>query len=125
MNDARPPEGGTTFSGESRSFPAPAPRFDLEATLQALRDARHRLLADRIDMRQVGEIVDRTVDNVLADGFFTDPQMREAAGVGALIAGVAFQSVTSNGREAMILNFVTMFGQSLVDHARAETGARP
>jgi hypothetical protein len=92
--------------------------YDPEATLAQMRGARET----RPLIRDVAPIVDRSVAQ--ARHLWADPAEREAAGFGCLTAAANFAEVAQDGPQAMMLNLVGLFGQSLVDDARAEMRAK-
>lgn len=91
--------------------------YDPERSLAEMRGARRRPF-----IREAAPIVDRAVAQ--ARHLWQDPAEREAAGFGALAAVATMGIAAGTGGEAMILNLVGLFGQALVDDARAEMRAR-
>lgn len=96
--------------------------FDPESALTVMRESRRNPPAKlgQAYVRAV-EIVDRAVEQ--ARHLWKDPAEREAAGFGALTAASTFVSAAVDGGDAMMLNLVGLFGQALVDDARAELRA--
>lgn len=91
--------------------------YNPESTLAQMREAR----TAKPFIRDVAPIVDRAVAN--AKGLWPDPAERETAGFGCLTAAATLAEVTTDGSTAMIINLVGLFGQALVDDARAEATA--
>ncbi len=97
--------------------------FDPENALAIVRSARREPppMLGQI-FTEASAIVDRAVAE--ARHLWKDPAEREAAGFGALTAASTFMAVAVDGSDAMMLNLVGLFGQALVDDARAELEAR-
>ena len=90
--------------------------YDPEQSLAEIRGARRA----RADIASIAPAIDRAVAQ--ARNLWADPRDRESAGFGALSAAASIAVVATDGAQAMILNFVALFGQALVDDARAEMG---
>lgn len=96
--------------------------FDPESALTIMRAARRQPSPLGQHFTNAAAIVDRAVAE--ARHLWKDPAEREAAGFGALTAASTFVSVTTDGGQGMLLNLIGLFGQALVDDARAEMKAR-
>jgi hypothetical protein len=88
--------------------------YNPELTLQQMRAAR----TTNALVREAVPPVDRAVAH--ARGLWPDPTEREAAGFGCLTAAATLAEVAGDGGQAMIINLIGLFGQALVDDARAE-----
>jgi len=92
--------------------------YDPESTLTQMRLSR----TENPLCREAAPAIDRAV--VEAKALWPDPAERETAGFGALVAAATIAAVTIDGATAMTVNMIGLFGQALVDDARAEVGAR-
>jgi len=91
--------------------------YDPESTLTQMRLAR----TENPLCQECAPAIDRAV--AYAKGLWLDPAERETAGFGALVAAATIAAVTIDGATAMTVNMIGLFGQALVDDARAEVGA--
>ena len=91
--------------------------YDPENTLTEMRLGR----VENAMCREAAPMIDRAAIN--ARGLWPDPAEREMAGFGCLVAAATLMETTTDGPTAFMMNLVGLFGQALVDDARAEVSA--
>lgn len=95
------------------------PGYDPELSITEMRAA---LLDRDSGFRELGDIMTRAA--ATAEGeLWRDPRLREAAGLGAIVASATLAGAASPGGEATMLNGIGLFGLALVDSARDELRA--
>lgn len=95
------------------------PSYNPEIGLEQLREFRRT--RDESGQR-MAELVDRVAVNAARD-LWPDPTARETAGIGAVVAAATFATfaeIALPGAGVTVLNLIGLFGQYLVDDARAE-----
>lgn len=94
--------------------------YDVETGIRQLQQAR---AARESSFRELAAIMARGAERAAADQW-PDPEAREQAGLGCVVAAATMAEYAERGDGATMLNCVGLFGLALVESARAEVGNR-